>query len=85
MFGSGGVPVSFGVLNPSIVGDVDDDGVIPEITLFQEINELATGFIKPGAHGIILGDGNGQAEFFIGLEQSFGRVVRGMRKKYAVP
>ena len=85
MLGAGGVPVSFWILDPSIVGDVDDEGVIAQVALFQNVDQLPTGLIKPGTHRIVLCDRQGKAHIPVGLEQSLGRVVGGMRKEYPVP
>ena len=85
MLGAGGIPASFRILDPSIVGDVDYYGVVAQFALFQNIDQLPAGLVKPGTHGIVLGDGQGKTHFPIGLEQALGWVVGGMRKEDSVP
>ena len=57
LLGSGCIGRFVCSVDPTIISDIYNESIIPQITLFQNVNELATGFIKPSTVRIVLGDG----------------------------
>ena len=83
--GARGVSAVVGALDPAIVGDVEDDGVVRQFFLVEMIEQLAAGLIEPLAHGPVTGDKLGLSFLGILVEQPLGRVVRGVGEERRVP
>ena len=78
LFGTWGVATSIGMLDPTIVGHVNDKGIVTQALLVQQSQQLAACFVEPFAHGVILSD-VGRAIFrLIFLQQPRRRIVRSM-------
>ena len=55
------------MLDPPVVRHIDNQSVVANLFIGQERHEFATGFIKPLAHGVILGDMKGATFLFVFL------------------
>ena len=83
-FGARPIPSVFR-LNPAVVRDVNDQGVLRDARLVDMIHQGPTGLVEPFAHGVVLGDPFLNTLGEVLLVQALGRVVGGMRKEGSVP
>ena len=72
-------------LNPSVVGDVDDQGIFGDAGVVEMLQELATGLVEPFAHGVVLRDAFGDTFRKIFVEQALGRIVRRVGQFGSIP
>ena len=73
------VAISVFPLNPAIVRNINDQGIVPNTSAFQAIQELPAGLVKPLAHGVVLGNEFAVHQLFVFFEQALGGRVRRMR------
>ena len=85
LLGARRISVSFWILDPAIVGNVYDQGIVPEVSFLKNVDELSAGFVKPLTSGIILGNANGKALFLVPFEKALRRIMRSMGEKHAIP
>ena len=85
LLGARRISVSFWILDPAIVGNVYDQGIVPEVSFLKNVDELSAGFVKPLTAGIILGNANGKALFLVPFEKALRRIMRSMGEKHAIP
>ena len=72
-------------MNPTVVRDVNDQGVFRDAGLVEMIHQGSTGLVEPFAHGVVLGDPFLHSFGQILLVQALGRVVRSVGKERSVP
>ena len=86
LFGARGVGGAVGVLDPAVVGDVDEEGVFGEAFGFDFVHELAAGLVEPFDHGVVACDVVGLDAFgFVFLEEVVGRGMRAVGHHGGVP
>ena len=85
LLGARCISVSFWILDPAIVSNVYDQGIVPEVSFLKNVDELSAGFVKPLTAGIILGNANGKALFLVPFEKALRRIMRSMGEKHAIP
>ena len=56
LLGSWSVASFVFTLDPAVVTDVINDGIIRDAFCIQVIDQLAAGFVKPLAHRVVFGD-----------------------------
>ena len=68
-FGMTVIAISVFPLNPAIVRNINDQGIVPNASAFQTIQELPAGLVKPLAHGVVLGNEFAVHQLFVFVEQ----------------
>lgn len=56
LFGAGGVGRAIWVLDPTVICDIDEEGVFGESLGFDFVHELAAGLVEPFDHGVVACD-----------------------------
>ena len=79
------IAISVFPLNPAIVRHINDQGIVPNPSAFQAIQELPAGLVKPLAHGVVLGNEFAVHQLFVFVEQARGRCMGRMRQKGGIP
>ena len=79
------IAISVFPLNPAIVRNINDQGIVPNASAFQTIQELPAGLVKPLAHGVVLGNEFAVHQLFVFVEQARGRRMGRMRQKGGIP
>ena len=72
-------------LRPSVVRQIDHDGISREFATVQLLKEIATGLIPPCDHCEVFGDRVGASGLLKATEKFRGRIVRSVRKKWGIP
>lgn len=74
-----------GLLNPAVIGDVDDKRLFAQSPLIETAHEFATGFVEPFAHRIVFCEFNGSIGGAILGEETLGRIMRCVWQERGVP
>ena len=85
LFGARGEVGGVGALDPPVIGDIEDDGILGEALFIEVSEEIADGFVEEGDHCPIIGDGEAGSFVFEEIEEAFGRVMWGVREHGGIP
>ena len=72
-------------MDPPVIGDIEDDGILGEALFIEVSEEIADGFVEEGDHCPIIGDGEAGGFVFVEIEEAFGRVMWGVWEHGGVP
>lgn len=74
------------MLDPTVVADIDHQGIPGETAILEVIDQLTAGFIEPLHHGVIAGDKiGGDALGLVFLKEAVGWVVGVVGEEGGVP